>query len=144
METIDMEEMFEELARVSKADRPRLPEAVFVRSLLPLLINSEGHRKVDLSVWSDIAGNPHREIDVIGANNEVLFSVPPLLQRLPTIAPDLQRKGASVSEIAYIYGQKVVNEHAIVADAYLETQDRKSTRLNSSHVKISYAVFCLK
>src|SRR5690606_39276773 len=25
-----------------------------------------------------------------------------------------------------------------------QTQDRKSTRLNSSHVKISYAVFCLK
>src|SRR5690606_40269492 len=25
-----------------------------------------------------------------------------------------------------------------------EHQDRKSTRLNSSHVKISYAVFCLK
>src|SRR5690606_42128108 len=26
----------------------------------------------------------------------------------------------------------------------LSWQDRKSTRLNSSHVKISYAVFCLK
>src|SRR5690606_41339814 len=26
----------------------------------------------------------------------------------------------------------------------VEMQDRKSTRLNSSHVKISYAVFCLK
>src|SRR3989442_9671345 len=26
----------------------------------------------------------------------------------------------------------------------LETADRKSTRLNSSHVRISYAVFCLK
>src|SRR5690606_41824854 len=26
----------------------------------------------------------------------------------------------------------------------LEDVDRKSTRLNSSHVKISYAVFCLK
>src|SRR5437868_9380023 len=25
-----------------------------------------------------------------------------------------------------------------------ETRDRKSTRLNSSHVSISYAVFCLK
>src|SRR5207249_9031234 len=25
-----------------------------------------------------------------------------------------------------------------------ESQDRKSTRLNSSHVSISYAVFCLK
>src|SRR5436305_11188255 len=26
----------------------------------------------------------------------------------------------------------------------MEPQDRKSTRLNSSHVRISYAVFCLK
>src|SRR3989442_9820069 len=26
----------------------------------------------------------------------------------------------------------------------LRTEDRKSTRLNSSHVRISYAVFCLK
>src|SRR5256885_16332417 len=27
---------------------------------------------------------------------------------------------------------------------YMEKQDRKSTRLNSSHLVISYAVFCLK
>src|SRR5699024_11777353 len=27
---------------------------------------------------------------------------------------------------------------------YVSTSDRKSTRLNSSHVSISYAVFCLK
>src|SRR3712207_8712639 len=27
---------------------------------------------------------------------------------------------------------------------YLATRDRKSTRLNSSHANISYAVFCLK
>src|SRR5436309_6571289 len=32
---------------------------------------------------------------------------------------------------------------AILAERW-ETKDRKSTRLNSSHVKISYAVFCLK
>src|SRR5690606_40743086 len=32
--------------------------------------------------------------------------------------------------------------HAIPLDVFSE--DRKSTRLNSSHVKISYAVFCLK
>src|SRR5204863_4915794 len=29
-------------------------------------------------------------------------------------------------------------------DALTPVQDRKSTRLNSSHVEISYAVFCLK
>src|SRR3712207_5286776 len=31
-----------------------------------------------------------------------------------------------------------------VADALLAARDRKSTRLNSSHANISYAVFCLK
>src|SRR3712207_8145967 len=30
------------------------------------------------------------------------------------------------------------------ADALLGGRDRKSTRLNSSHANISYAVFCLK
>src|SRR5690606_41433079 len=30
------------------------------------------------------------------------------------------------------------------AEQRLQQTDRKSTRLNSSHVKISYAVFCLK
>src|SRR5690606_41622577 len=50
-----------------------------------------------------------------------------------------------------------VRERGVEAHAHLEAveidrhfaegrhvQDRKSTRLNSSHVKISYAVFCLK
>src|SRR5699024_11714440 len=35
----------------------------------------------------------------------------------------------------------VKREHA---NAFSELKDRKSTRLNSSHVSISYAVFCLK
>src|SRR5690606_42147026 len=30
------------------------------------------------------------------------------------------------------------------AKRHADIEDRKSTRLNSSHVKISYAVFCLK
>src|SRR5437870_9981568 len=33
---------------------------------------------------------------------------------------------------------------AITSKPNKEAQDRKSTRLNSSHVAISYAVFCLK
>src|SRR5437868_12651695 len=39
-------------------------------------------------------------------------------------------------------GIEVVNLYAYRATK--PTQDRKSTRLNSSHVSISYAVFCLK
>src|SRR5690606_39652305 len=34
------------------------------------------------------------------------------------------------------------NPNKLLLDPY--AKDRKSTRLNSSHVKISYAVFCLK
>src|SRR3712207_8088268 len=34
-----------------------------------------------------------------------------------------------------------VREHAL---GHVDAEDRKSTRLNSSHANISYAVFCLK
>src|SRR5690625_6265613 len=39
--------------------------------------------------------------------------------------------------------ENLLNEAALVA-ARNNRRDRKSTRLNSSHVAISYAVFCLK
>src|SRR5438067_8382396 len=35
-------------------------------------------------------------------------------------------------------------QHRLSLDAIAAATDRKSTRLNSSHVSISYAVFCLK
>src|SRR5690349_23094067 len=46
------------------------------------------------------------------------------------------------AELAEIQGQV-----ALVQDSHddlFAVEDRKSTRLNSSHVEISYAVFCLK
>src|SRR5690606_26283665 len=41
-----------------------------------------------------------------------------------------------------VYGIEIVPD--AIRDAKMNAEDRKSTRLNSSHVKISYAVFCLK
>src|SRR3712207_8542095 len=38
----------------------------------------------------------------------------------------------------------LVDEHPVGPDAAYARLDRKSTRLNSSHANISYAVFCLK
>src|SRR3989442_6089816 len=35
-------------------------------------------------------------------------------------------------------------DYSIAIEARSGDEDRKSTRLNSSHVRISYAVFCLK
>src|SRR5947209_16250537 len=39
---------------------------------------------------------------------------------------------------------KLVTESCLKGTRYPVTRDRKSTRLNSSHANISYAVFCLK
>src|SRR5690625_5760526 len=48
-----------------------------------------------------------------------------------------------------IEGRSNVNEFECISQNYsgsasVYSRDRKSTRLNSSHVAISYAVFCLK
>src|SRR5436190_18527855 len=46
------------------------------------------------------------------------------------------------------HGRAMTGEHAsvdvVVLQGVFECRDRKSTRLNSSHTVISYAVFCLK
>src|SRR5437868_12054283 len=42
------------------------------------------------------------------------------------------------------YEAQLEQKHSQVLDALRRLGDRKSTRLNSSHVSISYAVFCLK
>src|SRR5690606_42165527 len=49
--------------------------------------------------------------------------------RIPILAPRVYREYKNLAELDV---------------SALGHQDRKSTRLNSSHVKISYAVFCLK
>src|SRR5690242_21838069 len=43
-----------------------------------------------------------------------------------------------------VWGQCVFCRHVQAGAKCPQTEDRKSTRLNSSHMSISYAVFCLK
>src|SRR5690606_38394250 len=50
----------------------------------------------------------------------------------------------TVAEAKEDGGYEIVKAKRTITIRDLLTQDRKSTRLNSSHVKISYAVFCLK
>src|SRR3712207_8065071 len=58
--------------------------------------------------------------------------VGPVVER----AVDRQRRVAG--------GQPLLQQDHLVALGALAERDRKSTRLNSSHANISYAVFCLK
>src|SRR5690606_3627625 len=57
--------------------------------------------------------------------------------------------GAAVAaqRAEHVAGQALgvhAHQHVLAVADVATHQDRKSTRLNSSHVKISYAVFCLK
>src|SRR5690606_40970448 len=58
------------------------------------------------------------------------------LPRSPISRPALARRGA--------HGRPAPRRRTERAHQPHRERDRKSTRLNSSHVKISYAVFCLK
>src|SRR2546430_6015475 len=68
--------------------------------------------------------------------------------------PVLHRQGRHVGQLDGIRTRDVLLDAVLVQDvvavvrpgqgAHLQRLDRKSTRLNSSHSQISYAVFCLK
>src|SRR5690606_40551595 len=61
--------------------------------------------------------------------------------RLVAKKRDIQRKQDIEKKRARV--EKAQKEFEIKIQKFIGLQDRKSTRLNSSHVKISYAVFCL-
>src|SRR6266498_4843039 len=51
---------------------------------------------------------------------------------------EVVREPRRIDRVERAYFELQIDQHARLA------RDRKSTRLNSSHVRISYAVFCLK
>src|SRR5258708_13337386 len=55
-----------------------------------------------------------------------------------------ERDNEEVVERTMQREQKDTKEYCLKGDAHVFWGDRKSTRLNSSHQIISYAVFCLK
>src|SRR5690606_41575835 len=72
--------------------------------------------------------------------SEVLLHVAVVQQRLPRVRIEPDQLAQVLPEGPDSHAVSAQQRHGL---AQLR-QDRKSTRLNSSHVKISYAVFCLK
>src|SRR5690606_41838848 len=58
--------------------------------------------------------------------------------------PYASRGGLKLAHALDVFGIDAAGRVAVDVGASTGGLDRKSTRLNSSHVKISYAVFCLK
>src|SRR3989442_2240459 len=58
---------------------------------------------------------------------------------------DVMKQGAGCYELLWFQSTHVlVTSSRTLIERASYSRDRKSTRLNSSHVRISYAVFCLK
>src|SRR3712207_6923692 len=78
-----------------------------------------------------------------------LFPYTTLFRSSLVLAADSVAMAEHAASLGLIGPQAVVdsaNEKSAQAEAISssDTRDRKSTRLNSSHANISYAVFCLK
>src|SRR4051812_3228327 len=54
------------------------------------------------------------------------------------------KAGARIVHLSPLDGERALSHKLADSGARAGFQDRKSTRLNSSHMSISYAVFCLK
>lgn len=98
----------------------RVPEADFVKYILPLLVNIEGRKNLDLTNWIDLAGHPNRPIDVINTSGEVMFTVPAVLSRLPTEMPSIQREGPDIGTLLDTYSKMRLSGHPAAADAWLD------------------------
>src|SRR5690606_40656211 len=80
------------------------------------------------SIWGRIPGSSYE-----ARPRGVRSPDPPGQAEVPLLVPGTARPG---------YGRQGVQVDGVTG--IVRQRDRKSTRLNSSHVKISYAVFCLK
>src|SRR5690606_12329825 len=92
----------------------------------------------------------------VGANAAVAAEVAPHIERGAIVTDVGSVKQAVIRDIGPLLpeGVEFIPGHPIAGTEHsgpeagfgdlFEQRDRKSTRLNSSHVKISYAVFCLK
>src|SRR5699024_12098301 len=87
-----------------------------------------------LPIWvSAVDQNPDRQIEVLGQCHKTFTD---------TISGKSRAKRYALTELMdYIRDGDTVRV-ASMDRLGRDTRDRKSTRLNSSHVSISYAVFC--
>src|SRR5258708_14056355 len=84
---------------------------------------------------TDIDDQKHREANILDLISEVNHRSRNLLAVAQAIARSGAANAKTVQEFQERFSERLLG---------LATRDRKSTRLNSSHQIISYAVFCLK
>src|SRR5437667_6968837 len=86
-------------------------------------------------------GKTGRVLIVLPKDQKVVVEGIQMIKRHTRPNPQRNIKGGIVEKEAPIH---ISNVAIVCKNCKEHTRDRKSTRLNSSHITISYAVFCLK
>src|SRR5947207_15930703 len=104
-------------------------------------LNVDRHGLVDPDELADTIRSDTTLVSIMTANNET-----GVLQPMTKLARLCEKHGVLLhSDMVQSFGKTETDlAGANLAAASFAAQDRKSTRLNSSHTVISYAVFCLK
>src|SRR5690242_17312162 len=90
---------------------------------------------------SGVLGPPHLFSTLDGEEHRVLRKA---LANAPWTLGQLKRSWEAAFDGRVDLFIRKMHEHAQAQNRVCLSEDRKSTRLNSSHMSISYAVFCLK
>src|SRR5699024_11218350 len=91
----------------------------------------------DLNKTNDNSKIEEDEVHLIEKETEKEDSIPTSTESNENLQKAKEKQENKSSKLSFL-GNEVVREYSE------KEPDRKSTRLNSSHVSISYAVFCLK
>src|SRR3712207_8543596 len=85
----------------------------------------------------------HDALPIYKKRNTIKLGSYSAIERLIRIHPTLDAEWVPRYFVSYIVYHELLH-HVVPALRSSGRTDRKSTRLNSSHANISYAVFCLK
>src|SRR5690554_7590329 len=133
---ISIEEFIEEIAELSILDNTEL----LFKSYQDYLNAPSFKTKDDFEVyvtWASTLMNDFNEMDRYMVPTKEFFG---LLSDIKSI----ERWGVEKEQSTFITNYLAFWKSLPELYHNLQSLDRKSTRLNSSHVRISYAVFCLK
>src|SRR5690554_7299698 len=97
-----------------------------------------GHLEKKINVLRGL-GVPYPE----GYEKEALSDLQKQANKIAeNVIRDISKENSNV-QVSDIAGKEIIALIAYLQRLGTDIKDRKSTRLNSSHVRISYAVFCL-
>lgn len=111
-----------DVEKATAAVRARLPERHFREIYLPMFAGDEKNPyNVDLNHWVGFAGNPYREVDIIDEHGQVLFTVPPVLDREAVNPVNPEQTRTSVSHVIAT-AQQYGRIHPSQGVAFLDTE----------------------